>query len=70
MAETIDEARRNARDAFEPWVRERRSWLFLTGEEVIDPESREEYDELVALFEADLAAEPVTGSTFLIRGSE
>jgi hypothetical protein len=62
---TVDEARAAARALVPAWIAENRSWLSDS-----DPEDAEELRTLRALFEADLAAEPVICAAALINGGE
>jgi hypothetical protein len=66
LAANAEEARAKAKAQVDPWIRENREFMlpeFNSGDE-------DDYNALVALFEADIAGEPEEIETLFISGSE
>lgn len=65
---TVEEARINARAGFEPYAREHFSYLVPNA--MSDEEDKEQWQELFATFERDIASEPEEALAFYIQGSD
>lgn len=69
MADSSRAARELARKEFQAWLREHRSWLFDQNG-YVHPDEQDEVEELLGIFEMDIADEPTTEPVLLIIGSE
>lgn len=66
LAENVEEARLKIRAQIDPWIREHREWALPE----YNADDEDDYIEIVAQFEADIAADPEEHEVLFINGSE
>ena len=63
---SVDQARREAKEGVEQWLKENRDWLFVAPNE----DDLEQLKKMRAQFATDLEAEPKSMNCLLIQGSD